>query len=235
MTRPAGVLALVPARGRDVEVDGQPLMLRGRPLLAYTVEAARAAHSVDRIIVSTDRSSVQALARTLGAEAPFLRPAELARAEVPLEDVLRHAIEWLEEHEAYRPAIVAVLEASHPVRPVNLVDRVVETLIRDQLDTVFTAFEERRAFWEVAEDGTLRRLGGRDRETRASRRPVYRELAGVLLVSRVEVIRAGQRLGRRVAVVPLPERYALVDTQAELGLLVAEALLAAEQAEGTSR
>lgn len=231
ITQMPRALAIIPARGSDVEANGRPSMLCGRPLLAYTIDTARRARLVDRVIVNTDSASVRALAIELGAEAPFERPAELARADVPLEDVLRQTLEWLDAHESYRPSIVAILEASHPVRPPDLVDQVIETLIRENLDTVFTAFEERRAFWELDDAGTLHRWGGRDRETRASRRPVYRELAGVVLATRAETIRAGQRLGRRVAVVPLPERYAVVDTQGELGLLLAEKILEAERQE----
>jgi CMP-N-acetylneuraminic acid synthetase len=232
---PPRALAIVPARGSDLEAHGQPLMLRGRPLLAYTIDAARQARLIDRVMVTTDSPTVRSLAIELGAEAPFLRPAELAGPNVPLEDVLRQTLEWLESHEDYRPTIVAILEASHPVRPVDLIDRVIETLVREDLDTVFTAFEERRAFWELDDEGTLHRWGGRDRETRVSRRPVYRELAGVVLASRADVIRAGQRLGRRVAVVPLPERYAIADTQGDLGLPVAEKILDIEAQEHAAR
>jgi CMP-N-acetylneuraminic acid synthetase len=215
----ARALAIIPVRGRTA----MPL-LGGRPLIAYTIEAARRARTIERVVVSTDSEEIRRLAQEYGAEAPFLRPAELATGTATLEDVLRHCVRWLEEHEGYRPAIVVRLEISHPFRDDDLIDRVVETLVEQDLDTVFTAYEERHRFWRMTPSGELELLV-EEHATRSGRRPLYREMGGLACASRGDVIRAGRGLGRRVGVAALTSLHALVDTEDEAGLELARRLL----------
>jgi N-acylneuraminate cytidylyltransferase/CMP-N,N'-diacetyllegionaminic acid synthase len=218
------VLALIPVRGRDLVKSGGMPTLGDRPLMAYTVEAARKARTVGRVVVSTDSEDVRKLAVDLGAEAPFLRPAELSAPGTPLEAALRHALVMLERDPGYRPRIVVRLEISHPFRETGLIDRVVRTLVEQDLDTVFTAFEDHHNFWKVNEAGELEPLtdGG---QTRAQRPPIYKEVGGLVCAMRADVVRAGQRLGERVGVVALSSLQALVDTQDEAGLELARRVL----------
>src|SRR4029453_18018832 len=143
---PSEVLALIPVRGRDLVKSGGMPLLGDRPLMAYTVDAARHARTVGRVVVSTDSEDVQRLALSLGAEAPFLRPAELSAPGTPLEAALRHAVLTLESDGSYRAQIVVRLEISHPFRDVGLIDRVVRTLVEQDLDTVFTEYEDHHNF-----------------------------------------------------------------------------------------
>ena len=166
------VLAVIPVRGRDVESDGSPVMLEGRPLIAFTIEAALKSSTVSRTIVTTDAQSVRDLAIFLGAEAPFLRPAQLAQADVTLDRVLQQCVTWLDENEDYSPDLVFCLEVSHPIRPEGLLEQVVEALVSQQLDTVFTVYEERGAFWHVDEYGDLGRVGIADDRPSAMINPI---------------------------------------------------------------
>jgi N-acylneuraminate cytidylyltransferase len=218
------VLAIIPVRGRDLIRTGGMPQLGGRPLIAYTVETAKQSKIIQRVVVSTDSEAVRQMALDLDAEAPFLRPAELAAAGTPLEEVLRHCLVWLEKHEGYRADIVVRLEISHPFREGGLIDRVVQTLMDQGLDTVFTAHEEHHNFWKVNRVGELEAITD-EHKTRAGRPPIYKEMSGLVCASRADVVRAGERLGTRVGVVALTSLYALVDTQDELGLELAHRLL----------
>lgn len=221
---PPRVLAIVPVRSRDlVRTGGMPL-LAGRPLIAYTVEAARRSTLIQRVVVSTDSEEVRRMALDLGAEAPFLRPGELAAPGVPLERVLQHCLRWLEEHEGYRAEVVVRLEISHPLREEGLIDRVIQVLLDQGLDTVFTACEERHSFWQFNAYGELGPVGEEYR-TREGRRPIYKEVSGLICAMKADVVRAGQRIGKRVGLVPLTSFHALVDTQDEMGLDLARRLL----------
>ena len=220
----AEVLALIPVRGRDLVKSGGMPLLGDRPLMAYTVDAARRARTVGRVVVSTDSEDVQQLAVSLGAEAPFLRPAELSAPGTPLEAALRHAVLTLEADGGYRAQIIVRLEISHPFREVGLIDRVVRTLLEQDLDTVFTAYEDHHNFWKVNEAGELEPLTDGAR-TRAHRPPIYKEVSGLVCAIRAEVVRKGQRLGDRVGVVALNSLQALVDTQDESGLELARRVL----------
>ncbi len=225
-SRTENVIVIIPVRESDLAPKGEMLQLAGKPLLDYTVEAARAAQTVDRIIVSTDGNSTADLARILGAEVPFIRPAELAASDVPLARVLQHCVRWLDSEENSHADVVVLLEASHPIRPPGLIDKVVETLLSSDLDSVFTAYEDHHAFWRIDEHGELHPVQGSQEVTRAERRPLFRELTGLVCASRVEVIRNGQKLGHRVGLVPIRDSIGLVDVQDEVGLLLAERLLA---------
>ena len=103
-------LAVIPARGGSKQVPRKNLkLLGGKPLIQWSIEAAQAASELDRCIVSTDDEEIAAVARALGAEVPFLRPAEYAQDTTPDLPVFQHALAWLAEHEGYRPAMVVHL------------------------------------------------------------------------------------------------------------------------------
>ena len=110
------VLGLITARGGSKGIPGKNLkLLGGRPLLHYTIEAANDT-PLDRLILSTEDQRIADVARSLGCEVPFMRPAELARDETPHLPVIQHAAAWLLEHEGYRPDVVLTLQPTSPLR-----------------------------------------------------------------------------------------------------------------------
>jgi len=219
------VLAIVPARGKDFEHEGEPVMLNGKPLIGYTLEAAMACENIERIVVTTDSPNIRQLSIELGAEAPFLRAEEMASPSVSLDQVINHCLELLESDQKYYPDVVMPLEASHPLRPDGLLDQVLFALEREQLDTVFTVYEERHAFWEFDDYGELHAVTQGEGNPRSSRRPIFREVAGLALASKSSVIRNGRRFGPNLGVIVVREPYAVIDTQDNLGLALAELVL----------
>jgi CMP-N,N'-diacetyllegionaminic acid synthase len=94
----------------------------GRPLIAWTIEAARRARSLDRIVVTTDDADIAETAREAGAEVPFMRPADLAGDDVPGVLPVVHAVTWLGEHENYRPDRIVLLQPTSPLRTAEDID-----------------------------------------------------------------------------------------------------------------
>lgn len=93
MTSYSHLLAVIPARGGSKRVPGKNIrLLRGKPALQYTVEAALHSQLFERVIVSTDERKIADLAVSLGAEAPFLRGAELSNDFTPVSAVTIDAI-----------------------------------------------------------------------------------------------------------------------------------------------
>src|SRR4051812_45352168 len=91
-------VALVTARGGSKGVPGKNIApVAGKPLIAWTIEAATSAARLDRILVSTDDAAIAKVAQECGAEVPFLRPEELARDGSSHISVVLHALAWLEE------------------------------------------------------------------------------------------------------------------------------------------
>lgn len=96
---PKGIksIALIPARSGSQRIPGKNIRLfAGHPLIAYTISSALESKIFDRIIVSTDSEPIRQIALYYGAEAPFLRPAELATAVSPDIEWIKHALNQIE-------------------------------------------------------------------------------------------------------------------------------------------
>jgi len=126
------ILALIPARGGSKSIPKKNIaLLGGRPLMAYSIEVAQQSRLITRVMVSTDDPEIRQVALDLGAEAPFLRPAEFARDETPDLPVFQHALTWLAENQGYRPEVVVQLRPTSPLRRVEHVDGAIQTLLDD--------------------------------------------------------------------------------------------------------
>lgn len=91
-------VAIIPARGGSKRIPGKNIKLfAGKPMIAWSIEAARQSELFNRIIVSTDSEEIAVVAREYGAETPFLRPIELADDFTPTAEVILHALAWIGE------------------------------------------------------------------------------------------------------------------------------------------
>lgn len=126
------VVAIIPARGGSKSILRKNVKLfGGHPLLAYSIAAGLESKLVDRVIVSTDDPEMAEIARSYGAEVPFMRPAELAEDLTPDYPVITHCIEWLRKNEGYDPEVILQLRPTSPIRPKGLVDDAVRLLLND--------------------------------------------------------------------------------------------------------
>ena len=161
MVRPE-ILAIVPARGGSKSIPRKNLIpVGGKPLIAYSIEQARRSRLVTRAIVSTDDAEIADVARAHGGEVPFLRPAQYAQDMSPDIDVFRHALQWLVDHEGYRPELVVHLRPTGPVRRVELIDQAIALMLEhpeaDALRSVSAPLQTPYKMWRI-EDGYLRPL-----------------------------------------------------------------------------
>lgn len=132
--------------------------MAGRPLIAWTIEAALGAGVLERLVVSTDDEEIAAVARSFGAEVPFRRPAELAQDGTPGIDPVLHALDWLEENEGYRPDYVLLLQPTSPLRTSRDIAGVVAVAAANQADAVVSVTPAGdHPYWmkSVTQDGRL--------------------------------------------------------------------------------
>lgn len=107
-------LAVIPARGGSKRIPRKNIKpFHGKPMIAWSIEAARQSGCFDRIIVSTDDSEIADVARNYGAEVPFVRPPELSDDYAITLDVIRHAVNWCESQEQ-KPQLVCCIYATAP-------------------------------------------------------------------------------------------------------------------------
>jgi CMP-N-acetylneuraminic acid synthetase len=227
------VLGVIPARGDSKGVPRKNLRpLAGRPLIAWSIDSAARSTSLTRVIVSTDSVEIAAVAREIGAEVPFMRPAELAGDLTPDLPVLVHAIDALRELDGFVPDAVVHLRPTQPLRAPGDIDAVVDLLRSsgaDSVKSVRPVDEHPHKMWEL--DGTrltpylkteFRARVGPD-YPRQDLQPLYVS-SGVVDAVRRDVLEGGSTTGDHVeAYVTAPNTSVDIDT--ELDFAVAEQLI----------
>ena len=134
------ILAIVPARSGSKSVKNKNIrLINGKPMIAYSIEHAKASKYINRIIVSTDSEEYAAIAREYGAETPFIRPAEYA-TDLALDiDVFEHALNFLEKEEHYVPDLIVQLRPTYPIRNIEDIDHIIEMMLNNpSIDSVRT-------------------------------------------------------------------------------------------------
>ena len=127
------ILAIIPARGGSKGIPKKNIVnINGKPLIQYTIEVAKESKLIDRVIVSTDDDEIAEISEKLGAEVPFIRPAELAKDDTPTFPVIKHALKWLKENEKYKPELIVLLEPTFPLRTVEKVDEAIKVISSDE-------------------------------------------------------------------------------------------------------
>ncbi len=125
------VMAIVPARGGSKGVPGKNIrLLKGFPLIAYSIVTARLTQHIERVLVSTNSEKIATIAREYGAEVPFLRPDRWAQDNSPDCSFVLHAINWLEDHEKAIPDYLVLMRPTTPLRKPEVVDAAIEAIIQ---------------------------------------------------------------------------------------------------------
>jgi CMP-N,N'-diacetyllegionaminic acid synthase len=152
------VLCLIIARGGSQRVPNKNIRpLGGRPLLAYSIEAAKRSRYVSRIIVSTDSDAIAEVAAREGADVPFRRPTEISQGHSTELQAMEHALGWLRDHESYEADLVVLLRPTSPFRTATTIDRAVELLLNDPqahcVRTVRLCSEHPHKMWVMDANG----------------------------------------------------------------------------------
>jgi CMP-N,N'-diacetyllegionaminic acid synthase len=218
------VLGIITARGGSKGIPGKNLkMLGGRPLLDYTIDAANDT-PLDRLILSTEDKKIADLARSLGCEVPFMRPAELARDETPHLPVIQHAAKWLLEHEGYQADVVLTLQPTSPLRSSADIAAALRMLELSGADSVVSVSEvsahaHPMRMLRVDDSGhAVLFATGQPVRTRINRRqdlPKAWVMNGAVYACRTDVLFADEPslYGDRVVAYPMPaERSISIDT-----------------------
>jgi pseudaminic acid cytidylyltransferase len=130
-------IAIIPARGGSKRIPGKNIKeFAGRPIIEYSIDAARQSGLFDRIIVSTDCERIAEVAKSAGAEVPFVRPAELSDDHTPTVPVLKHAVDWLQADGGQIDYFCCIYPTAPFIRSGDLRDAF-EILCRENVSEVF--------------------------------------------------------------------------------------------------
>lgn len=131
-------LALIPARGGSKRIPRKNIKeFCGKPMIAWSIEAAKASGCFERIIVSTDDNEIAEVARQWGAEVPFMRPTELADDHTGTAAVVTHAIKWLAS-QGQTPEHVCCIYATAPFLTPDILRHGLEVLTKSGADYAFS-------------------------------------------------------------------------------------------------
>jgi len=234
-------LALILGRAGSKGVPGKNLRpVAGRACASWTIDAARDARRVDRVVLSSDSAELRELAQQAGIDA-MVRPFELAGDRATVDDAARHAVATLESTDSISVDTCVILYANVPIRPVGLIDRALELLETSGADSVqsYAPVGKCHPWWTAVVDdvtGSVRPWEGEILNHGIFRRqdlpPAHIPDGGVLVVTRralfheVPGVPAGPHaffgLDRRGIV---NEEGSVVDIDAEVDLIVADAML----------
>lgn len=209
------IVALIPIRG--------PVhYLNGRPLLEYTIEAAKNAKSINKVVVLTDSHEHAEMATKAGAEVPFLRGEETTSEYVDLSQVYQSCLVKMEEM-GLIPDVVVALEPTFPLRPKEMIDHLVERFLKEGVDSLVPVKLEYAPTWKRSEqsltpvDQTL--------TPRQFKDPLFIAVKGLGFVTYPNYLRQGEFFGSNVGVFEIKDPKALIEVRDELGLELASRIL----------
>jgi N-acylneuraminate cytidylyltransferase len=224
-------LAIIPARGASKGIPRKNLVeTAGRPLIAWSIRQALQSDRIDRTLVTTDDKEIAAVSRDWGAEAPFLRPAELATDVATTESALFHALDWLEAKEGYVPDRVVLLQPTCPVRKAGSIDDAIRLFINSGADSLVGVREIHPFLWSKPHNARAHYdyLNRPRRQDVLEDERIYEE-TGCLYMAKTTIMRAsGNRLGGRVVLFPM-DPFEAVDIDVPSDVILASAVLRAMQ------
>lgn len=224
------VLAIIPARGGSKGVPRKNIrMVAGRPLIAWTIAAARASTALDRIVVSTDDTAIAEVARQHGVGA-IMRPPELATDDAPTLVALQHVVQTLMQSEQYRPDAVMTLQPTSPLRTARHIDEAAALFAADaDADSLVSVvpvphiFHPRSVMKQGADGYLVPFLDQTSPTRRQDKEPVLARNGAAIYITRTERL-SEYVFGGRLLAYAMAERDSL-DIDDEADLIGAEAAL----------
>ncbi len=198
-------ITIIPARGGSKGIPRKNVrQLAGKPLIMHTLLHAKQTPGLDRIIVTTDDPEIAAISKQVGVEV-ILRPREISGDTATSESALHHVLDHLQESEGYEPDLVVFLQATSPLRKPQDIQNAIDTLQREQADSLFSASRVHGFVWRSTAD-TLSALtyDPTQRQRRQDFAETIWEENGSIYIFKPKVLKTyNNRLGGKIAVYPM--------------------------------
>lgn len=223
------ILAVIPARGGSKGLPGKNIKpLQGKPLICYSIDAARGVLSDNHICVSTDDREVVQIVENYGLSVPFIRPSELATDKSPINDVLLHALDFYEKRDVDYD-VTLLLQPTSPLRVSQDIEEAF-SLYDDSIDMVVSVSishapsvlcrESQSGFVELMLNPTAKRR---------QNIPVYYEYNGAIYVINSRSLREKGISNFKKNIKYIMPRYRSIDIDDQYDFMYAETILAHER------
>jgi CMP-N-acetylneuraminic acid synthetase len=184
------VLGIIPARGGSKGIKRKNIyLLSGKPLIAYTIEAALKSKKISKVTVSTDDLEIAQIAKKYGAEVPIMRPEELAKDDSPGILSLFHMVEYL-ENTGTKIDIIVTLQPTSPLRTNRDIDAVIDKLISTNSDSVISVNEVKQTPYLMfrVENDRLKPFFGEEMKINRQALPKVYSLNGAIYATKRDVL-----------------------------------------------
>ena len=130
-------LAIIPARGGSKGIPRKNIaILNGKPLIYYTIEAAKKSEYLTDVVVSTEDVEIAKISRDLGALVPFIRPSNLATDEAESAPVIEHALKFMEDKRGFEYDAILMLQPTSPLRTNEHIDKSIKLFVSQDCDSL---------------------------------------------------------------------------------------------------
>ena len=219
---PKKILGLIPARGGSKGVPGKNIKeLGGKPLLAFTAEAALASKKLDKVLLSSDDDEIIQVAQKYGIDVPFKRPAELAQDNSGSLGVVQHALSFMKSQNEHYDA-VCLLQVTSPFRENNFIDQAIEKFLKSNVDSLVSVLpvpHEYNPHWvfEPDENDELKiATGDQAIIKRRQELPKAYFRDGSIYITKTATIQQGSLLGNQIGYIENSiDNYVNIDTLAD--------------------
>lgn len=234
-TKSIRTLGIIPARGGSKGIPYKNIApLAGKPLIYWTISSAQKAKRLDCFLVSTDDPKIAAVARSFGADVPFLRPKKIAQSNSTDIEFLQHAVEWVEKKRGWQPEYIVLLKPTSPFRTSQDIDIAIDYIERagcDSVRTVHQASHSPYKMWHFQKNTdklrpVLKTKYFAQYATDVPRQwlePAFQQDSNVD-ITRTKFIKKGKVWGKDVRGIVVPENKA-IDIDTPLDLELAEFLI----------
>ena len=222
MYRADRILAFVPARGGSKGIPGKnTTLLSEKPLIAYTIEAAKASAYIDDTIISTDSQSIAEIAKSYGAQVPFMRPAYLSEDGSEIIDAVLHGLSSLREI-GYDYDVLVLLQPTQPLRTAWHIDKAIECFYEQGKKSLVSISSVRSSpilTRSIGENGELVPLLNIRSTVRRQDMPTYFVVNGCIYINAVDTLTPETSFNDNIVPFYMDKRYAIdIDEPEDLEL-----------------
>ncbi len=218
------ILSLIPARGGSKGIKDKNIVnLNGKPLIAYTIEAAQRSIYIDEVIVSTDSEEIKRISMEYGADVPFIRPSDLSTDTATTLDVVLHAIDFVKQRQDDFNTLI-LLQPTSPLRTYMDIDMAIKKhFLHNELDLVSVSEVNDNPILirTVVDDEYVVPLLDKNSTCRRQNMPKYYRVNGCIYINKIEEINSKTSFNDNKLAYIMPKNCA-VDIDEMVDLRIAE-------------
>ena len=232
MVKRPKILGITLARGGSKSVKKKNIKnILGHPLIYYTIKEAKKSKYLDRYIISTDDNEIKKIVLNYNAEAPFLRPAILAKDRTSSVDALKHAVEWVEKDEDIKYDFVIELMCTNPLKTSQDIDNCIEKLIKTKADSVIAVHQlddhHPARIKKIVNDKIVDFCVDEDREARRQdlKPKAYIRSGSIYALKRDHLMKENSRYGSKNSRPYILPAHKAINLDGDLDFLLAEQMM----------